>query len=156
TWAAATFFISISGASRELTEGFGSLLAAVVLVSVGIWMHGKSRADAWQIYIRDKLTTALSGRSAWVLFLLAFVVVYREVFETILFFAAIWSQGGHLGMLAGALAALILLAITAWALLAYSKRLPIGRFFSLSAILMAGLSIVLIGKGVAALQEAGW
>ena len=156
TWAAATFFISISGASRELTEGFGSLLAAVVLVSVGIWMHGKSRADAWQIYIRDKLTTALSGRSAWFLFLLAFVVVYREVFETILFFAAIWSQGGHLGMLAGAGAALVLLAITARALLAWSKRLPIGRFFSLSAILMAGLSIVLIGKGVAALQEAGW
>ena len=156
TWAAATFFISISGASRELTEGFGSLLAAVVLVSVGIWMHGKSRADAWQIYIRDKLTTALSGRSAWFLFLLAFVVVYREVFETILFFAAIWSQGGHLGMLAGAGAALVLLAITARALLTWSKRLPIGRFFSLSAILMAGLSVVLIGKGVAALQEAGW
>jgi high-affinity iron transporter len=156
TWAAATFFISISGASRELTEGFGSLLAAVVLVSVGIWMHGKSRADAWQIYIRDKLTKALSGRSAWFLFLLAFVVVYREVFETILFYAAIWSQGGRVGMLVGALVAIAILAVLAWALLTYSKRLPIGRFFSLSSILMAGLSIVLIGKGVAALQEAGW
>ncbi len=64
TWAAATFFISISGASRELTEGFGSLLAAVVLVSVGIWMHGKSHADAWQAYIRDKLSKALSKGSA--------------------------------------------------------------------------------------------
>ncbi len=156
TWAAATFFISISGASRELTEGFGSLLAAVVLVSVGIWMHGKSNADAWQIYIRDKLTKALSGRSAWLLFLLAFVVVYREVFETILFYAAIWSQGGHFGMLSGALAAVAVLAVVAWALLTYSKRLAIGRFFSLSSILMAVLSVVLVGKGVAALQEAGW
>jgi high-affinity iron transporter len=156
TWAAATFFISISGASRELTEGFGSLLAAVVLVSVGIWMHGKSHADAWQTYIRDKLSHALSKRSAWFLFLLAFVVVYREVFETILFYAAIWSQGGHLGMLAGALTAVAILAVVAWALLAYSKRLPIGRFFSLSSILMAILSVVLVGKGVAALQEAGW
>jgi high-affinity iron transporter len=156
TWAAATFFISISGASRELTEGFGSLLAAVVLVSVGIWMHGKSHADAWQTYIRDKLSHALSKRSAWFLFLLAFVVVYREVFETILFYAAIWSQGGHVGMLAGALTAVAILAVVAWALLAYSKRLPIGRFFSLSSILMAVLSVVLVGKGVAALQEAGW
>jgi high-affinity iron transporter len=156
TWAAATFFISISGASRELTEGFGSLLAAVVLVSVGIWMHGKSHADAWQTYIRDKLSAALSKRSAWFLFLLAFVVVYREVFETILFYAAIWSQGGHLGMLAGALTAVAILAVVAWALLAYSKRLPIGRFFSLSSILMAVLSVILVGKGVAALQEAGW
>ena len=156
TWAAATFFISISGASRELTEGFGSLLAAVVLVSVGIWMHGKSHADAWQTYIRDKLSKALSKRSAWFLFLLAFVVVYREVFETILFYAAIWSQGGHVGMLTGALTAVVILAVVAWALLAYSKRLPIGRFFSLSSILMAVLSVVLVGKGVAALQEAGW
>jgi high-affinity iron transporter len=156
TWAAATFFISISGASRELTEGFGSLLAAIVLVSVGIWMHGKSHADAWQTYIRDKLSKALSKRSAWFLFLLAFVVVYREVFETILFYAAIWSQGGHVGMLAGALTAVAILAVAAWALLAYSKRLPIGRFFSLSSILMAALSVVLVGKGVAALQEAGW
>ncbi|WP_313472682.1 cytochrome c/FTR1 family iron permease [Brevundimonas sp.] len=156
TWAAATFFISISGASRELTEGFGSLLAAVVLVSVGIWMHGKSHADAWQTYIRAKLSKALSKRSAWFLFLLAFVVVYREVFETILFYATIWSQGGHVGMLAGALTAVAILAFAAWALLAYSKHLPIGRFFSLSSILMAVLSVVLVGKGVAALQEAGW
>lgn len=156
TWVAATFFISISGASRELTEGFGSLLAAVVLVSVGIWMHGKSHADAWQAYIRDKLSKALSQGSAWFLFLLVFVVVYREVFETILFYAAIWSQGGHTGMLAGALTAVAVLALVAWALLSYSKRLPIGRFFSLSSILMAILSVILVGKGVAALQEAGW
>ena len=40
--------VSISGAGRELTEGVGSLVAAVILVSVGIWMHGKSSAAAWQ------------------------------------------------------------------------------------------------------------
>jgi len=45
TWAIATYAIGISGASRELTEGFGSLLAAVILLSVGIWMHGKSQAE---------------------------------------------------------------------------------------------------------------
>lgn len=75
------------------------------------------------------------------------MVVYREVFETILFYAAIWTQGGHAGMLAGALTAVAILAVVAWAMLAYSKRLPIGRFFSLSSILMAILSVVLIGKG---------
>ncbi len=101
TWAVATYAIGISGASRELTEGFGSLFAAVILLSVGIWMHGKSNADAWQGYIRDKMARALSRRSAWFLFLLAFVVVYREVFETILFYAALWTQGNGGAMLAG-------------------------------------------------------
>src|SRR3546814_10636427 len=80
-----SYVIGISGASRELTEGFGSLIAAVVLLSVGIWMHGKAQADQWQRYIREKLSRALSRQSAWFLFGLAFIVVYREVFETILF-----------------------------------------------------------------------
>jgi high-affinity iron transporter len=155
TWVAATYLISISGASRELTEGFGSLISAVVLISVGVWMHGKGQADAWQAYIRDKLSVALSKRSAWFLFLLAFVVVYREVFETILFYAALWSQGGGSAMLAGAAVAVVGLALIAWALLSFSKRLPISQFFSYSSILIAVLAVVLAGKGVAALQEAG-
>jgi high-affinity iron transporter len=155
TWAAATYLISISGASRELTEGFGSLLSAVVLISVGVWMHGKGQADAWQSYIKEKLSAALSRRSAWFLFLLAFVVVYREVFETILFYAALWSQGGRLAMLSGAGVAVLALGLIAWALLSFSKRLPIAQFFSYSALLIAVLAVVLAGKGVAALQEAG-
>jgi high-affinity iron transporter len=75
TWAVATFFIGISGASRELTEGFGSLFAAVVLLSVGIWMHGKSQAGEWQRYINETLGNALSRSSGWFLFGLAFIVV---------------------------------------------------------------------------------
>src|SRR3546814_7272482 len=63
TWLAATYLIDISGASRELTDGFAALFAAAVLVSVGIWMHGKSKADAWQRYIREKLSHALSRGS---------------------------------------------------------------------------------------------
>jgi high-affinity iron transporter len=155
TWVVATYAIGISGASRELTEGFGSLFAAVVLLSVGIWMHGKAQADQWQRYIREKMTRALSGRSAWFLFGLAFVVVYREVFETILFYAALWTQGNGGALLAGAGSAVALLAVIAWAMLRYSRQLPIAKVFSYSSWLMAGLTVVLAGKGVAALQEAG-
>jgi|SRR5579883_792708 len=155
TWVAATYLVSMSGASRELTEGFGSLLAAVVLVSVGLWMHGKAQADVWQKYVREKLSRALSARSAWLLLLLAFVVVYREVFETILFFIALWSEGGALAVLAGGAAGGAVLAVIAWALLRYSRSLPVTQFFSLSSILIALLAVILAGKGVAALQEAG-
>ena len=58
-------------------------------------------------------------------------------------------------MLAGAGVAVLALAMIGWALLGYSKRLPISQFFSYSAILIAVLAVVLAGKGVAALQEAG-
>ncbi len=155
TWAAATFLIGISGASRELTEGFGSLFAALVLVSVGIWMHGKSQAGEWQRYIRKTMDTALSRGSAWFLFGLAFLVVYREVFETILFYAALWTQGNGGIILTGAGTAIVLLGIIAWAMLRFSRNLPIGKFFSYSSALMAILAVILVGKGVSALQEAG-
>jgi high-affinity iron transporter len=155
TWAAATYVIGVSGASRELTEGFGSLFAAAVLLSVGIWMHGKAQAGAWQRYIADRMSNALSKRSAWFLFGLTFLVVYREVFETILFYATLWSQGNGGAVLGGAAAAVIVLAITAFAMLKFSRRLPIAQFFSLSSALIAVLAVVLAGKGVAALQEAG-
>ena len=156
TWAAATWLISISGASRELTEGFAALFAAVVLVWVGIWMHGKSQAGAWQRYIQGRLSKALSKGSMWFLLLLAFVVVYREAFETVLFYAALWSQGAHGAILAGAAAAVVTLAVVAWLMLAYSRRVPFGTFFALSSALLAVLAVVLAGKGIAALQEAGW
>lgn len=155
TWAIATFFIGVSGASRELTEGFGSLFAAVVLLSVGIWMHSKSQAGEWQRYINETLGKALSRSSAWFLFGLAFIVVYREVFETILFYAALTAQGSGAVILAGAGSAIFLLGVIAWVMLRFSAKLPVSEFFKYSSALIAVLAVVLAGKGVAALQEAG-
>jgi len=156
TWALATWVVTVSGASRELSEGFGSLLAAAVLVWVGLWMHGKSHADAWQRYVREKLGHALGRSSGLFLLGLVFVVVYREVFETILFYSAIWSQGSQGAVLAGAATAALALVAIGWAMLRYSRRLPIGQFFRYSSILIAVLAVVLMGKAVSALQEAGY
>jgi len=156
TWAVATYVVNVSGASREVTEGLSSLFAAVVLLSVGMWMHQKSMAGMWQKYIHDKLSAALSRKSAWFMFGLSFIAVYREVFETILFYAALWEQGNHSAVLGGLAAGVAALAVIAVALLKFSARLPIGKFFSWSSALVAVLAVVLTGKGVAALQEAGW
>ena len=154
TWFVATTLISVSGASRELTEGFGGVFAALVLVFVGIWMHGKAQADAWKRYVREKLNRALNERSGWFLFGLAFVVVYREAFETILFYAAIWEESPS-ALLAGVGAGAALLGVIAWAMLRYSAKLPVADFFRYSSMLMAALAVVLAGKGIGSLQEAG-
>ena len=155
TWWAATELITVSGATRELTEGFGSVLAALVLLFVGIWMHGKAQADEWQRYIREKLGDAVTGGSGWFLFLLAFIAVYREIFETILFYVALAAEG-HVGALvAGAACGAVVLGAIAVAMLKFSQRLPIGKFFAYSSGLVAVLAVVLAGKGIAALQEAG-
>lgn len=156
TWWVATYVVSISGASREVTEGVSSLFAAVVLLSVGLWMHQKSSAGRWQAYLKGQLSAALTQRSAWALFALSFIAVYREVFETVLFFSALAADGHGSALLAGLATGLVLLAVIAYIFLRTSARMPIGKFFSISSILVATLAVVLVGKGVAGLQEAGW
>jgi high-affinity iron transporter len=156
TWWLATTLVSISGAGREMTEGVSSLFAAAVLLGVGIWMHQKSVGGRWQAYLHAKLSDAVSQRSALFLFALAFIAVYREVFETILFYAALWSDRQGWAMLAGLAVGAVTLAGIAWVLLRTSRRLPIGTFFAASSWLIAILAFVLAGKGVKALQEAGW
>ena len=156
TWAMATYFVGISGASREVTEGVSSLFAAIVLLSVGLWMHQKSTAGKWQAYLKEKLSAAMTRRSAWALFALSFLAVYREVFETVLFYSALAGDGNNGALLGGLLGGMAVLAILAWLMLRTSARMPIGKFFSLSSILVAVLAVVLAGKGVAGLQEAGW
>ncbi len=156
TWLLATRLIAISGATRELTEGLGGLLAAIVLVSVGVWMHGRATAAGWQRYIADNMKRVLSRRSAWFLFFLSFLVVYREAFETILFYVALWSEGQQTAVAGGAAAGAVALAVIALALTRFARTLPIRAFFVASSWLIAVLAVVLAGKGVAALQEAGW
>ncbi|KAB8061221.1 c-type cytochrome [Janthinobacterium sp. FT14W] len=156
TWVAATYLVTISGASREVSEGLGSVFAALVLLSVGLWMHQKSSAGRWQEYLHEKLTAAMSRRSAWGLFALAFIAVYREVFETVLFYSALAADGNGGALLGGFAVAIVLLVVIAWALLRTSARMPIGKFFSWTSAFVAVLAVILMGKGVAALQEAGW
>jgi high-affinity iron transporter len=155
TWAIASYAVAISGAGRELTEGLSSLFAAAVLLCVGLWMHRKSVGGRWQAYLKAKMASTLD-RSAWFLFGLAFISVYREVFETILFYVAMWNEGERAWLLGGIGAGALTLMLIAGLLLRTSRRLPLGKFFSASSALIALLAIVLTGKGVAALQEAGW
>jgi high-affinity iron transporter len=112
-------------------------------------------AGRWQQYLSEKLSRALSRRSVWFLAGLAFIAVYREVFETILFYAALWTQGQHGAVIGGLLAGALALAAITYVMLRATTRLPIGQFFAVSAWLVGILAIVLVGKGVAALQEAG-
>lgn len=156
TWVVATYLIGISGANREVTEGIGSLLAAVVLLSVGLWMHQKSSAGKWQDYLKGKLSAAVTSRSAWALFALAFIAVYREVFETVLFYSALAADGNSGALIAGFLTAVLLLVVIAWILLRTTARMPLEMFFSFTSILVMILAVILTGKGVSALQEAGW
>lgn len=159
TWFAAEHLIDISGSSREITEGVAALVAMAVLFYVGFWMHSKTSARQWQRFIQGSVQKALSTGTLWGLAGLAFIAVYREVFETILFYQALWVQAddaAHRSLLAGIGTAAALLVVLAWLILRYSQRLPLRQFFAVSGLFLFALAIVFAGKGIVALQEAGW
>ncbi len=158
TWILASSLITIGGATRELTEGVTALLAAVILLYVGFWLHGKSYGHAWKKFIDQHLGAALQGGTLWALAGVSFLAVYREAFETVLFYQALWQQvgdGAHGSVIIGFFCGIAVLAMLAWAILRYSIRLPIGPFFAACSALMAVLAVVFTGHGIKALQEAG-
>jgi high-affinity iron transporter len=158
TWLAASYVVTVSGAGREVTEGVTALLAAAMLLYVGFWMHRHSHAARWKAFLEARVQSALSGRTLWALASISFLAVYREAFETVLFYQALWIEAGPDGRVAvagGFLAAIVGLVLLAWLILQVGLRLPIGWFFGVGSILMAVLAVVLAGKGIAALQEAG-
>jgi len=159
TWWASQTIVNISGASREVTEGVAALIAAGVLFYVGFWLHDKTTAAQWKTFIEKSMNKALTTGTLWGLSGLSFIAVYREVFETILFYQALWVQTDEAGKsmaLGGMAAGVSVLAILALMVFRYSMRLPLRQFFSISGILMFVLALIFTGKGIAALQEAGY
>ena len=157
TWALAQSMINISGASREVMEGIAAMLAALMLFYVGIWMHSKTNADHWQAYIQKHINTQLEAGTLWGLAVLSFIAVYREVFETVLFYQSLLTQASttqYSFVIGGFLFGIAVLSILAWGMFKYSVKLPIARFFSTTTYLLLALSFILMGKAVSALQEA--
>ncbi|ROR32425.1 cytochrome c/FTR1 family iron permease [Inmirania thermothiophila] len=159
TWWLSTNVLRISGASREVTEGVTALLAVAVLLYVGFWLHSRTHADRWQRFLKERVHDALRGGALWALAGSVFLAVYREVFETILFYQALWSQGASeaaWALWAGLGAAAAALVVIAALILRFSVRLPLRVFFNVNAAILFVLALVFTGHGVAALQEAGW
>ncbi|WP_273825868.1 MULTISPECIES: cytochrome c/FTR1 family iron permease [Pseudomonas] len=155
TWALAAYVIDVSGSQRELLEGCTALFASVMVLWLGVWMHDRRHAAAWQDYIKSSL---VGGGGRFGFAVLAFFSVYRELFEVILFYETLWLQAGpagHSAVLAGGATALVLLVGLAWVILRGSAKLPLALFFGINAGLLCALSVVFAGHGVKALQEAG-
>jgi high-affinity iron transporter len=142
-------------ATAELLEGAALLLAAVVLFWVSYWLVSKAEAERWQRYIRGKVDAALVSGSATALAATAFLAVYREGVETVLFYQALLgiAPAGDAMVAAGFAAGLALLGVVSVGLRGLGLRVPVTQFFRVTGSLLYAMAIVFAGKGVRALQE---
>lgn len=155
TWVAARTVIPVGGASRELVEGITALLAVAVLLYVSHWLFRKTYLHDWKEYLRERVGEAVTTGSSLAMAGLAFAVVYREGFETVLFYQALALDAGPGPVMAGFVpGALAIVAIGA-GIIRVGLRLPLGRVFAVTNAILLYLAFVFVGKGLYALQEAG-
>ncbi|MDR2210050.1 MAG: FTR1 family iron permease [Spirochaetaceae bacterium] len=144
-----------SGRNQEIIEGATMLLAVLVLFYVSNWMVSKAEAEAWTHYIEGKVQSSITKGSMFSLAFAAFLAVFREGAETILFYQALLAGNKAyvnmvwLGFGIGA-AALVLVYILIRVL---SLRLPLKPFFLGTSILLFVMSVSFAGSGIKELQE---
>ena len=143
----------------EIMEGFIALLAVGMLLYIGFWLHSQQHAAQWKTKVKSMMDQAMQTRSLLWLGGLSFTVAFREVFESILFITAIdMESGGEQTrfILLGVALALISVLVMALLVNRFSARLPIPTLFTISSVVMGVLAVILAGKGIHSLQEAGW
>jgi len=149
----------ISVAQQELLEGATMLLAAGVLFYVSYWLLSKMEVVRWNQFVRGKVQQALAGGSILALPTVAFLAVYREGFETVLFYKALFVSSGPveaaIPVVLGMLVASALLVVVYLAISRYGVRIPLKPFFGITGIFLYYMAFVFAGKGVLELQGAG-
>nr|WP_255518842.1 MULTISPECIES: FTR1 family protein [unclassified Gilliamella] len=148
--------VGLSGANQEIMEGAAMLLATVVLFFISNWMLSKSESKAWKNYVEGKVQSAVSTGSSFALGFAAFLAVFREGAETIIFYQAMLADAkDHMDMVwYGLGVGTIVLTLVFIVIRFGSVKLPLKPFFICTSALMYLMAIAFAGGGVKELQEA--
>lgn len=158
SWFVFSRLIAIAPSQRELVEAAIALAAALILFSVSFWMISKAESRKWTAFLKDQMHRGLNSGRVWSFAGVAFLAVYRECAETILFTEAllIEAAGRQAPVFAGALFGLACVFLIAVAIQNAFKRLPMPVFFGVSGFLLSLLAIAFAGSGVSSFVAAGY
>ena len=157
TWILLELLLQITPGQREALEGFTMVLAAAVLFYVSYWLLSKIEAAKWAAFVRGKMQSALSSGSGMALTAVAFLAVYREGFETILFYKALFMSADPSGVpiIGGIAAGAVGLVGVYFLINQVGLRVAMKPFFAVTGVMLYYMAFVFAGKGVAELQGAG-
>ena len=150
-WAKSAFVSA--GMAQEIIEGITALIATCVLFYVSNWMISKAEAASWSRYIDGKVQSSLEQGSSFTLAFTAFLSVFREGAEVVLFYQPMLSEGNPGMVWAGFAVGCVLLVFVYLAITKLSIRLPIKVFFTATSILMAVMCVSFLGSGIKELAE---
>ena len=141
--------------SQEIIEGVAALLAVVVLFYVSNWMVSKAEAAAWEGYIRGKVESSAARGSMFALGFTAWLAVFREGAEVILFYQPMLNEGHRDMVWMGFIVGCVVLAVIFLVMRTLGVRLPLKPVFMVTSILMAIMCVCFLGAGIKELMEGG-
>ncbi|MBI2110856.1 MAG: FTR1 family iron permease, partial [Nitrosarchaeum sp.] len=154
TWVIASYVIEISGANRELIEAIAALSATAVLFYVSFWVLNKIEHKKWMEFVKAKVWQATATGSVMVFVMLAFFTVYREGFETVLFYQAMSGFAKYMEIYVGLgfVVGMISLLGLYFVMRKLGRKLPLRALFGLTMGVGAYLSIAFLGNAIRELQ----
>jgi high-affinity iron transporter len=158
TWLLATLVLDIAPVQRELLEGVTAVVAVVVLFLVSFWLVAQLEQRRRLEFTRARVASAIAAGSSLAFAGLGFTAVYREGFETVLFYQAlaIFAKGLELWVVLGAATAAAALGAAAYAVIGLGRKLPFKQLLVAGASTLLLLSVAFAGNAVRSLQEATW
>ena len=154
TWAIASFIIEISGANRELIEAIAALSATAVLFYVSFWVLNKIEHKKWMEFVKAKVWQATTTGSVMVFVMLSFFTVYREGFETVLFYQAMSGFAKYMELQVGLgfVIGIVSLLAVYFGMRKLGRKLPLRALFGLTMGVGAYLSVAFLGNAIRELQ----
>ena len=158
TWSIAQYIIEISGANREIIEAVAGISAVAVLFWVSFWVLNKIETKKWIEFVKAKVWKATTTGSVIVFVMLSFFTVYREGFETVLFYQAILSFAKYMEwyVIAGLISGLAVIIGIVFLIRRLGKKLPLRVLFGLTMGVGAYMSIAFMGNAIRSFQELGY
>jgi high-affinity iron transporter len=153
--AAWAFAVFNSGDHSDIFEGIVILFAAGLMLYVSGWLIAKQDPRGWQDYLAGKADTALAQDTGLAVATLAFLAVFREGAETVLFINALaTTEGGwSIGLFGGLAAATAGLVVLFYFINIITQRIPLRPLFIITSAFLFVMGIKFIGEAIQEFQE---
>jgi len=145
--------VEFEGRAEQIFEGATMFLAAAILTYAILWM--KENSKAYSESLREKVERALTDKQIVGLAALAFVSIFREGIETVLFLGSASFTSEGIQVLVGGGAGLATALVLTIAIVRFSTKLDLRTFFNVTSVLLILFAAGLVAHGIGEFQEAG-
>jgi high-affinity iron transporter len=153
--AAVVFELFFEGEHNDFIEAGVMVIAALLMLYMSGWMYLKQDPKAWMGELRRSAERALDSGATISLGVIAFLAVFREGGETVLFLHALAKSSGGwtFGLIAGLVVAAVGLVAIFYAIEKLALMLPLRPVFLVTSGFLFIMGLRFIGGAIQELQE---